>query len=181
MGSEPGFPVAAAGFEAPLEMLAACRHRIRAQCAALVRLRLHVAEKGADAAAASAAHFVIRYFDGAARDHYEDEERDLFPALLEAVAGSDPVCIRALTDSLANDHRELERLWGTVRPWLVAVEAGRAASPEAAEIDTFVSLYDRHAAREEQELLPMAARLLATTELDRIGQSMRLRRGITSM
>lgn len=49
-----------------------------------------------------------------------------------------------------------------------------------AEIDSFVELYERHAAREEQELLPMAERLLGTEELDHIGQSMRLRRGITS-
>lgn len=174
----PGFPVLAEGFEAPLEMLAACHHRIRSQCATLLRLRLHVAAVGADAAAASAARRVIRYFDTAARDHHDDEEQDLFPALFEAMAGSDPVCIRGLTDSLTNDHRELERLWSTVRPWLVAVEAGKTASPEAAAIDSFVDLYDRHANREEQELLPMAVRLLGMTQLGQICQSMRLRRGI---
>jgi hypothetical protein len=32
--------------------------------------------------------------------------------------------------------------------------------------------------REEQELLPMAARLLSDEELERIGRSMRERRGI---
>src|SRR5690348_12754836 len=111
MGSEfPGFP-AAAGFEAPLEMLAACHGRIRTQCSTLVRLRSHVAAHGADDTARRAAVGVIRYFDRAARDHHDDEEQDLFPALLESMAGSDPVCIRQLIDSLADEHRELERLW----------------------------------------------------------------------
>lgn len=41
----------------------------------------------------------MRYFDTAAR-HHEDEEQDLFPALLESMAGSDAVCLRELTASL---------------------------------------------------------------------------------
>ena len=182
MGSEsPRFPVLAAGFEAPLEMLAACHSRIRTQCATLLRLRSHVATRGPDAAARNSARGIMRYFDTAARDHHEDEEQDLFPALLESMAGSDPVCIRQLIDSLTNDHRELEHLWGNVRSWLVAIEAGDVAAPASGDIDPFVDLYERHATREEQELLPMAMRLLGTSELDQIGQSMRLRRGITSV
>lgn len=176
----PGLPGMAPGFEAPLEMLAACHERIRTQCSTLLRLRAHVAASGVDEDARSAAHGIMRYFDKAARDHHEDEEQDLFPALLESVAGSDPVCIRALIEGLTNDHRELEHLWSIVRIWLAAVVTGVAASHEMREIDSFVDLYERHAAREEQELLPMAARLLGARELDGIGEAMRRRRGITS-
>ncbi|HZI82510.1 MAG TPA: hemerythrin domain-containing protein [Casimicrobiaceae bacterium] len=161
-------------------MLAACHGRIRDRCATLLRLRSHVMARGVDDSARSAARGVIRYFDSGARDHHEDEEQDLFPALLESMAGSDPVCIRELIDSLTDDHRELTRLWRSVRAWLVAIEAGEAAPPDAAEIDSFVDRYERHAVREEDELFPMAERLLGTTELDRLGRSMRLRRGITA-
>jgi hemerythrin-like domain-containing protein len=176
----PGSPLPAASFEAPLEMLAACHDRIRTQCATLLRIRAHVATTGSDAAAVAAARAVMRYFDTAARDHHADEEEDLFPALIESMAGSDPVCLRQLIDSLTNEHRELERLWSRVKPWLAAVEAGSATSPVAAAIDSFVDLYQRHTKREEQELLPMAERLLAPAELDQIGRAMRLRRGISS-
>jgi len=176
----PGFSTSAASFEVPLEMLAACHGRIRSQCSTLLRLRSHVARAGADAAARKAAQGVIRYFDTSARHHHEDEEQDLFPALIESMAGADPVCIRELIDSLTRDHRELERLWVAVRAWLVDVEAGEAAAASAADIDSFVDLYERHAAREEQELFPMSERLLGAEELDRIGRSMRLRRGIDS-
>ena len=177
----PGLSTPSAGFEAPLEMLAACHGRIQTQCATLLRLRSHVAMFGADDAASSAIRSVTRYFDGAAHDHHEDEERDLFPALLESMAGSDAICIRQLVDSLTIDHRELERLWEILKAWLGRIEARDTASPETGEISLFVDLYDRHIAREQQELLPMAARLLGSPDLDRIGHSMRLRRGITAI
>ena len=177
----PGMPSVAAGLEAPLEMLAACHDRIRSRCSVLLRLRSHVATKGADAEAADAARGVIRYFDTSAPHHHEDEERDLFPALLEAMPGSDPVCLRELTGSLADEHRELACLWEIVRPWLVAIERGEKPTGDAGEIQSFVDLYDRHARREEEELFPMAKRLLGDEELQRIGRAMRLRRGITSV
>jgi hemerythrin-like domain-containing protein len=181
MGSEiPGFSAPSASFEAPLEMLAACHGRIRSQCATLQRLRSHVPALGADAAARTAARSVIRYFDTSARHHHEDEERDLFPALLESMAGSDPVCIRELTGALAEDHRRLEELWSAVRTWLVAVHGGKGLPADDAAIDAFVDLYERHAAREEQELFPMAERLLGADELERIGRAMRIRRGVGS-
>ena len=175
----PGFSGLAPGLEAPLEMLEACHDRIRKQCSTLLRLKAHVAASGVDEAAGIAAQGIIRYFDTAGRDHHEDEEGDLFPAILESMAGSDPVCIRELIERLTNDHRELERLWRSVRTWLTAVES-RQQQPAPPEIESFVDLYERHAKLEEDELLPLAKRLLGTDELDRIGRSMRLRRGIAS-
>lgn len=182
MGSEiPGFTAPAASFEAPLEMLLACHGRIRSQCATLLRIRSHVAAEGADASARTAARNVIRYFDTSAHHHHEDEERDLFPALLESMAGSDPVCIRELTSALADDHRRLDELWGGVRTWLVAVHGGKAPPPDDAAIEGFVELYERHAVREENELFPMAERLLGEAELERIGRAMRIRRGVATV
>ncbi|MEO8305420.1 MAG: hemerythrin domain-containing protein [Betaproteobacteria bacterium] len=172
------FSAPGAGFDAPLEMLADCHKRILAQCATLRRLAAHGAMTGADEAARTAAHNVIRYFDGAGRHHHEDEEQDLFPALIESMAGSDPICIRQLVDALTHEHRELDLRWRTLRTWLVSVEAGNALAHQQGEVDLFIDRYERHIAREEQELLPMAARLLESTALDRIGQSMRQRRGV---
>src|ERR1700757_2141722 len=136
----PGFPSHVASFEAPLEMLDACHGRIRNHCSTLLRLRSHVAANGADAAASVAALGVIRYFDNAAPDHHADEEEDLFPALVEAMAGSAPICIRELIDSLTSEHRELERLWTPVRTWLAAVAACEALLPAASQNAPFVEL-----------------------------------------
>ena len=47
----------------------------------------------------------MRDFDTSARHHHDDEERDLFPALIESMAGSDAVCLRELTAALTAEHR----------------------------------------------------------------------------
>jgi len=174
----PGHSAPAAGFEVPLEMLSACHGRIEQQCSTLRRLQSHLLAHGADDQARAAAAAVMRYFDLAARQHHEDEERDLFPALLESMAGSDPACVRELTSYLAAEHRELKVAWRRIRAVLERVEAGEALALDPDHVESFVDLYVRHIEREETELLPMAVRLLSDGELDVIGRAMRERRGI---
>ena len=176
--SFPGFSALAAGPEAPLEMLAACHGRIEHQCAALERLVPHLLTHGSDQQARSAAVSVMRYFDSAARDHHADEEVDLFPALIESMAGSDAVCIRELIESLSAEHRRLELSWRVVRATLEQIVAGDAEVLDADAVAAFTQTYARHIEREESELLPMAARLLGDAQLDEVGRAMRERRGI---
>lgn len=173
----PGHSAPAVGFEVPLEMLAACHGRLEAQCATLRRLVVHLGSHGADRQAREAAAAVMRYFDTSAVHHHADEEVDLFPALMEAMAGSDAVCLRELTASLTAEHRELEQRWRTLRRQLEPVARGNASTLTDDEVRDFIGLYGRHMAREEAELLPMAGRLLSDAELDRIGLVMRARRG----
>ncbi len=177
----PGLFGPAATFEAPLEMLAACHGRIERQCATLRRLLPHLAAHGADAQAREAAQAVMRYFDHAAVDHHADEEQDLFPALLEAMAGSDAVCLRDLTGQLTQQHRELESHWRALRQVLECIAAGQTHALDAALVERFVGAYEQHLQRENDELLPMAARLIDEAALQRIGRAMRLRRGIEAV
>lgn len=171
----------AATFEAPLEMLAACHGRIERQCATLRRLVPHVAAHGSDTGAREAAQAVMRYFDQAAVQHHADEEEDLFPALLEAMAGSDAVCLRDLTEQLRQQHRELEAHWRALRAVLARIAAGDAVALDAALVERLVVAYEQHLQRENDELLPMAERLIDDATLQRIGRAMRLRRGIEAM
>ena len=173
----PGHSAPAVGFEVPLEMLAACHSRVEAQCATLRRLAAHLTRQGVDRQAQEAASAVMRYFDTSAAHHHADEEVDLFPALLESMAGSDAVCLIELTASLTTEHRELEQRWRDLRCRLERVAGGHASSLPEDEVLSFIGLYERHIAREEAELLPMAGRLLSESELDRIGLAMRARRG----
>lgn len=110
----PGFSTPTVGADAPLELLSACHARIERQCATLLRLAVHLAAHGIDDEARQAATSVMRYFDLSAPNHHADEEQDLFPALLESVAGSDAQCLRALIDGLSAEHRALEALWRRV-------------------------------------------------------------------
>jgi hypothetical protein len=175
----PGHSGPGASLEVPLEMLAACHGRVAHQCQTLQRLRAHLLAHGVDGPAREAATAVMRYFDSAARDHHADEEQDLFPALIESMAGSDAVCLRELTSTLSAQHRQLEGLWAALRQRLLPISQGQAGSTwDDACVEAFVSLYTAHMAREDRELLPLAQRLLSDAELDRIGQSMRQRRGL---
>ncbi len=173
----PGQRARPASFEVPLEMLAACHGRVQDQCATLLRLVAHMGEHGSDLPAQETALSVMRYFDSAAQHHHQDEEIDLFPALLESMAGSDPVCLRELTDSLTRDHVELEGRWRALRLRLERVANGNPVTWSKHEVPNFIGQYERHIEREEAELLPMAQRLLSDSELDRIGLAMRTRRG----
>ncbi len=168
----------AAGFDAPLDMLSACHGRIEKQCSTLRRLAPHLAEHGADADARQAAANVMRYFDTAGRDHHADEEQDLFPALLESMAGSDAVCLRDITMALTGEHRELHAAWAVLRTQLDSVARGDASALDAAAVDDFIVRHLRHIAREENELIPMAKRLLSEVQLQDLGKAMRARRGV---
>ena len=174
----PGHSAPNASFEVHLEMLSACHFRIQDQCATLRRLVPHLVAHGVDTQARSAAANVIRYFETAAQDHHADEEVNLFPALIESMAGSDAVCLRELTCGLTADHRELEARWRRLRSVLDRIVANDDALLTTSDVEAFVGLYERHIEREELELLPMAARLLTNEQLDRIGRAMRERRGI---
>lgn len=174
----PGHAAINATFEVPLEMLAACHRRIEQQNETLRRLAAHLQRHGSDRQARDASTAVLRYFDSAAVHHHEDEEVDLFPALLDSMAGSDAVCIREMVDALLGEHRELERRWRQLRPQLASIAAGLPRLLDADEITEFAACYRAHIAREEGELLPMAGRLLDAAQLERIGRAMRLRRGI---
>lgn len=175
----PGHSAPAAGFEVPLEMLSACHGRVERQCETLRRLVPHLAARGTDADARKAAASVMRYFDTAAQDHHADEEADLFPALLQAAAGDDAERVRALVALLLAEHRELATHWQRVRAMLERVAAGEPVTLDATAVEAMVTRYEQHIAVEENNLLPVSARLLDLATLDGIGRSMRRRRGLT--
>jgi hemerythrin-like domain-containing protein len=175
----PGFSTPAAGPESPLEMLAACHERIRHQCATLLRLPPHLATHGADTEARAAAAQVIRYFETSGKQHHQDEEEDLFPALIESMAGSDAICLHELTGALQTDHHALETAWISLRDGLVKITRGDNAPISTHTVEIWVARYEQHIQREEDVLLPMAVRLLSDDTLEKIGQAMCARRGLT--
>ncbi len=159
-------------------MLSACHGRIETQCATLRRLVPYLLAHGVDEEARTAATRVMRYFDTAAMDHHADEEDDLFPALIESMAGSDAICLREMIDGLKADHCALKACWRHLRGILERIAAGEQVPLLADDVEALAIRYERHTEREEKELLPMAARLLSDDELARIGRAMRERRGI---
>jgi len=108
---------AAPGFDDPLEMLQACHGRITAQCDTLQRLVAHLQMQGNDEQAGQAARAILRYFDTAGQHHHQDEEQDLFPALL---ASGDPSAA-AYIERLLGEHTQMNNAWRALRPLLRAI------------------------------------------------------------
>lgn len=174
---EPGAFAPAPGFETPLEMLSECHRRAEERCATMRHLVPHLSAHGVDAAAREAAESIVRYFDIAAPKHHADEEEDLFPALIESMAGSDALCLREIVAALEAEHRLLDRQWSVLRGELSRIIDGESTGLDQRIVEAFARDYAAHIAREERELLPMAERLLSSETIAQIGRAMRRRRG----
>lgn len=173
----PGFSAPAASFDEPFAMLSGCHERVQRTLRLLARLVEHVAAKGSDAQAQSAANDVLRYFDVAAPRHHEDEELHVFPLLLAAAGDSLGVPVRRMQA----DHVQMSAGWAELRPLLLAVVAGAAPSPHLRGCaDRFAALYADHIDTEERLLYPAAQQLIAPEALQRMSEDMRERRTVTA-
>jgi hypothetical protein len=174
---EAGDAASSTAFQQPLQLLAEWHGRLQECCAALLRLQGQLAAGGDNDLHRAAAGALRRDVDALMGCLHQDEEQDLFPALLESMAGSDAVCIRQMIEARVDEHREIEARWLGLRQWLEAVEAGQAAAPEAGSVAAFGDCYLSHLTQEDGELLPMAERLLSDEALALIGDGMRRRHG----
>ena len=124
----------------------------------------------------------LRYFREAAPKHTLDEEESLFPRLRLHNDGESSTAL-ALLDGLHVDHAEAEikhqRVDDLGRAWL----ADEQLSPDSAGI--LISLlkqlratYEKHIAVEDNELFPLAEKILDRAELEAIAQEMAVRRGL---
>lgn len=162
-------------FDEPLEMLAACHQRIEAQLGTLERLVPHLAKRGCDAEARSAARAVLRYFDTAGMLHHQDEDRDLFPLLRARAAAQGRVGIAAAVEELEREHGTIESQWHGLRHRLQAVGTG-GTELDREEVARFAWLQRRHIGRETSALLPFAREALDISERAELGKRMVARR-----
>lgn len=178
-----GFEALTASTDDPVGMLAACHGRVRKQCATLKALMPHLKTKGADDEAAAAAHRVMRYFDEAAVHHHADEEEDLFPRLMKAaqtakVSATEKSDVQALLERLQQEHASIGTVWQTLRAYLLKVRSHQLPDLVAMQplIEQFTQAYEAHTALEDEQLLPLAARMLEANALESLGQQMKARR-----
>ena len=166
-------------FDDPLEMLLACHRRIEKQLETLKRLRAHVAEKGVDPEASAAAQAVLRYFEKAASNHSDDEERDLFPLLETRITDAGEMArFKAFREEIERDHREMESMWARLRKPLEGIAEGLTRTLPAEDVHAFVAAYARHILTEESALTEFFNRWLDDGDRRALGRSMSARRHI---
>jgi hemerythrin-like domain-containing protein len=165
-----------AGFEAPFDMLAACHERVERSLRLLERLADHVVTHGGDTPARDAARDVLRYFDLAAPNHHEDEERHVLPLL--RAHGQAQLAVR-----LHADHLAMAAAWSDLRPALESLRDGDASVallPSTQQAwRAFATLYRAHTQAEDSVAFPAARSLLDVPAERVMGQEMARRRGVS--
>ncbi|HEU4387161.1 MAG TPA: hemerythrin domain-containing protein [Blastocatellia bacterium] len=171
-----------AGFDDPLGLLKDCHRRIEHFLGLLVTVARQASDDSLEPPHREALDVAIRYFEQSAPKHTVDEEESLFPRLLQL---QDPRArsVVSLLQNLAvghglaeTMHRRVELL---VRRWLsngsLCPDDRRLLNQSLANMTDF---YKAHIAAEEQQVFPLAAVVLTSTDLRSIGSEMANRRGV---
>ncbi len=159
------------GFEA----LDACHRetmRMLKQLDALVR---RVDEVGDDARTRAMAAEINRHFSITTREHHEDEERHVFPALAD---GGD-AATRHAVECLRQDHFWMDADWRELSPLVGAIAHGVAGGDietlrQGAEV--FAQLCHDHITLEESLIYPKVAAAMSETQRDAMNREMASRR-----
>lgn len=144
--------------ESPLEGFSKCHASILSQLQAFADLPALVA--AADRAQTIAADTLVLFQDSV-YGHHEDEETDLFPAVLRSAhQGEEFDRAQLMVERLAAEHRAMETLWKKLQPAVKAAARGKRCDLDVAAVEELVRAYVAHARFEEQQFLPLAREIL---------------------
>jgi hemerythrin-like domain-containing protein len=94
--------------------------------------------------------------------HHDDEERELFPAVIRAAQpGAEAERARRMVAQLVQEHREIAQLWKQLAPTVQAVANGYLPQLDAAVLQDLVRRFNAHVRLEEEAFLPFAQQVLA--------------------
>jgi len=169
-------------FRNPLGLLSDCHRRIERFLEGLIAIAESAQGNKLGDAERQQFEVGLRYFVEAAPKHTLDEEESLFPRL-RACKDSESQAAFATMDSLHAEHQEAETIHRKVdelgRAWLT----DECLSPDDARI--LIGLlhglrrtYEKHIAVEDNDLFPLAGRILDRALLETIAREMAVRRGL---
>lgn len=174
-----GTPSASA---APIANFSQCHEGILKHLSALAGLPA-LAEAAAQAR--QVAEETERFFRAAVYEHHQEEERELFPAVLSSAArGAEHDQVLAIVSQLTREHREVEAAFEALEPSLKRLAKGHEAplsgTELAAQVRALVTRYEEHARYEENEFLPLSERILGrnSNHMAALGLSLHLRHAL---
>lgn len=172
-----------ADFRKPIQMLRDCHRRIEHFLSVIGMLVERSGIGGLNEEHQRALETALRYFREAAPRHTQDEEESLFPRLR---ASTDPRAIRVMDElrRLEADHEAADRMHrevdGLVARWLDTGTLDRIAEQRLhALLTDLQEIYCEHISLEEAQIFPLAAHVLTSKEIHRVGLEMAQRRGLS--
>jgi len=171
----------AASFSNPLALLSDCHRRIEMFLRALIAVADQSRDGSLNAEQREALEKALVYFREAAPKHTADEEESLFPRM-RRVGGDEVRAALAQVDALEREHRIADELHRRIdrlgQKWLAS---GALAADELTQVRTALAelknIYDRHIAIEDEQVFPLAKKILAAEEQKKVGEEMASRRG----
>jgi iron-sulfur cluster repair protein YtfE (RIC family) len=157
------------------DVLDACHRQTVIALGRLAALVTRLSTFGADDEARVLAREVVTHFETVARPHHQDEERHVFPQLLET---GDAPTVQAVR-SLQQDHLWLDEDWRELLPLVDAVASGHASGDLEslrAGVGVFHALSIAHIALEESFIYPQARATAGAAERLAMGREMAARR-----
>lgn len=172
------------GFDQPLGLLSDCHRRIERFLEMLQKVAAQGAASALNDEQRRAVDTALEYFRTAAPRHTADEEESLFP-MLRAIGSADSSAALQIVESLEQDHAaanlahaEVDRLFG------VWIGQGGLDESQSKKLSLLLrelrEMYRQHIAVEDNDLFPLAARVLRPEQLKELGKQMAQRRGLDS-
>lgn len=159
----------------PFDVLDACHQQMVTALAQMSDLVAHLQNHGVDGQAQAMAKNIFMFFMNTARQHHIDEERHVFPALINS--GNDDLVQATLR--LQQDHSWIEEDWLELAPQFESIAAGYNwfnIDQLALAVPVFQALYQDHMALEESLIYPEAKVRIAEWDLQGMGREMAMRR-----
>jgi hemerythrin-like domain-containing protein len=104
---------------------------------------------------------MLEFFDAVILEHHAEEERELFPAVLQsAVRGTERNQVQTMIERLTTEHRQIEAWWSHLKPQLKQIAKGHDTTLDTVAVQQMVGDYHAHAAYEEAEFLPLSQEIL---------------------
>ena len=141
-------------------------------CRSLQRWGSRAGLRGGTGTTRAWAGLLLRFFDDELPLILAHQRELLLPALMEAVAGSDPVCLRGMAAHHEAGHSEVRGAWAALRPALAALADGGGGEIPATRVDAFTQTCLALLSHAQDELLPMAERLLSDAQWEDMGRAM---------
>jgi hemerythrin-like domain-containing protein len=171
-------PAGQSATDAPISLFTKCHAGILTKLDALAELPalLEPAARARQIAADT-----IKFFRQVVYEHHQEEERELFPAVLSSARpGEERDRVQAIVDQLTREHRMVEHAWERLEHGLKDVAKGHSTDLRGEDVTALVQTYEAHAQYEEEDFLPLSQAILGrnSDHMAALGLSMHLRHAL---
>lgn len=121
---------------------------------------------------------MLVFFDAVILEHHAEEERELFPTVLQSAArGEERSHVQTMIERLTTEHRQIEAWWSRIKPQLKQIARGHDTDLDTLAVHQLVQDYHAHAAFEEAEFLPLSQEILGRNRnhMAALGMSLHMR------